>query len=207
MDGWIKLAFLWASWISGASAFVGWIILSKWPEKENFLLQLDSLFLFWEIKAIPCQKLPSHWRFPIKVCTTPLREHHKWALTRMEREVGASGGTKQEDKYIRTSSLRNRSLTGLQLTASLTCTRKMPVSTSTVKRWLQDAGLLCRVAKKKPYLRLANERKRLRWAKEHTHWTEEDWKTEQCPAVVNLEPLRGLGTSVVYALVMSVPGL
>ena len=31
-----------------------------------------------------------------------------------------------------------------------------------------DAGLLGRVAKKKPYLRLANKNKRLRWAKEHS---------------------------------------
>ena len=30
--------------------------------------------------------------------------------------------------------------------------------------------------KEKLYLRLANKRKRLRWAKEHRHWTEEDWK-------------------------------
>jgi hypothetical protein len=30
-----------------------------------------------------------------------------------------------------------------------------------------------RVAKKKPYLRLANKNKTLRWAKEHRHWTEE----------------------------------
>jgi hypothetical protein len=29
----------------------------------------------------------------------------------------------------------------------------------------QDAGLLGRVAKKKPYLRLANKKKGLRWAK------------------------------------------
>jgi hypothetical protein len=44
---------------------------------------------------------------------------------------------------------------------------------STVKRRLRDAGLLDRVAKKKPYLKLANKKKRLRWAKEHRHWTEE----------------------------------
>ena len=82
--------------------------------------------------------------------------------------------TKQEDKYIRASSLRNRCLTGPQLAASLT--GKTPVSTSTVKRRLQDAGLIGRRAKKKAYLRLANKRKRLRWAKEHRHWTEEHWK-------------------------------
>uniref|UniRef100_A0A3B1JK72 Tc1-like transposase DDE domain-containing protein n=1 Tax=Astyanax mexicanus TaxID=7994 RepID=A0A3B1JK72_ASTMX len=42
--------------------------------------------------------------------------------------------TKQEDKYIRVSSLRNRRLTGPQLASSLNSTRKTPVSTSTVKR-------------------------------------------------------------------------
>ena len=81
--------------------------------------------------------------------------------------------TKQEDKYIRVSSLRNRRLTGPQLAASLNGTRKTPVLTSTMKRRLRDSGS---VAKKKPYLRLANKRKILRWAKEHRHWTEEDWK-------------------------------
>ena len=84
--------------------------------------------------------------------------------------------TEQEDKYIRVSSLRKRRLTGPQLASSLNSTRKTPVSTSTVKRRLRDSGLQGRVAKKKPYLRLANKRKRLRWAKEHRHWTEEDWK-------------------------------
>ena len=84
--------------------------------------------------------------------------------------------TQQEDKYIRVSSLRKRRLTAPQLAASLNGTRKTPVSTSTVKRRLRDAGLLGRVAKKKPYLRLANKKTRLIWAKEHRRWTEEDWK-------------------------------
>ncbi|KAG5282221.1 hypothetical protein AALO_G00053620 [Alosa alosa] len=74
--------------------------------------------------------------------------------------------TKQEDKYIRVSSLRNRHLTGPQLADSLNVTRKTPVSTSTVKRRLRDADHLGRVANKKPYLRLANKTKRLRGAKE-----------------------------------------
>ena len=150
----IELAFLWASWVSGASAFVGSIILSKWPEKQNFLLKLDSLFLFWEMKAIPCEKLSK------MVCTTPFREQHKRALIRIERSGRPRYTTKQEDKYIRVSSLRNRCLTGPQLAASLNGTHKTPVSTSTGKRWLRDAGLL-------RTMRLANKRKRLRWAKEH----------------------------------------
>jgi hypothetical protein len=44
--------------LSGASAFVGSITGSKWPETNNFLLKLVSLYLFSEMKAIPCEKLP-----------------------------------------------------------------------------------------------------------------------------------------------------
>ena len=105
---------------------------------------------------------------------------HRTAQTGSNQNRKRSGRprctTEQEDKYIRVSSLRNRRLTSPQLAASLNSTRKTPVSTSTVKRRLRDAGLLGRVAKKKPYLRLANKNKRLRWAKEHRHWTEEDWR-------------------------------
>ena len=68
--------------------FVGSIKHSKWPEKENFHLKLDSLFLFLEMKAIPCEKLLRNWRFPTTVCTTPFRGQHKQALTRVEKEVG-----------------------------------------------------------------------------------------------------------------------
>jgi hypothetical protein len=41
-----------------------------------------------------------------------------------------------------------------------------------VRRHLRDDELQGRVAKKKPYFRLANKKKRLRRAKEHRHWTE-----------------------------------
>jgi hypothetical protein len=54
-----------------------------------------------------------------------------------------------------------------------------------VKRRLWDAGLLGRVAKKKPYLRLANKNKRLRWAKEHRHWTEALCVEGQQPGVAS----------------------
>ncbi|XP_064872775.1 PDZ and LIM domain protein 7-like, partial [Oncorhynchus nerka] len=53
--------------------------------------------------------------------------------------------TEQEDRYIRVSSLRNGLLTSPQVAASLNSTRKTPISTSTVKRRLRDAGLLGRV--------------------------------------------------------------
>lgn len=70
--------------------------------------------------------------------------------------------TEQEDNQV--SSRENRSVTGPQLAASLNGTSKTPISTSTVNWRLQVAGLVGRVVKKNSYLRLANRRKRLRWA-------------------------------------------
>ena len=66
------------------------------------------------------------------------------------------------------------------MAVALHSTRQTPVSVPTVKRRLQDSGLHGRIAKKKPYLRLANKKKRLRWAKEHRHWTLKDWKKVLC---------------------------
>jgi hypothetical protein len=61
----------------------------------------------------------------------------------------------------------------------------LSVSMSTVKRRLWGAGLRGRVAKKKPYLRLANNKKILRWAKEHRHWTEEICLEGQHPGLAS----------------------
>ena len=181
----IKLAFLWASWVSGASAFVGSIILSKWPEKRELSSQI------WQSILVLTNEGYSMWEIAKKVkfyFNGVYYSRQRTAQTGSNQIRKRSGRprctTKQEDKYIRVSSLRNRRLTSPQLAASWNGTRKTPVSTSTVKRRFRDAGLLGRVAKKKPYPRLANKRKRLRWAKEHRHWTEEDWK--KCYGQTNL---------------------
>ena len=107
-----------------------------------------------------------------KGCTTPFREQQKRALTRIEREVGGPGAQLSKRTSTSESSLRNRCLTGPQLAASLNGTRKVNVHSeeATPGCWPSRQS-----GKEKPYLRLANKRKRLIWAKEHRHWTEEDW--------------------------------
>ena len=73
--------------------------------------------------------------------------------------------TEQEHKYIRVSSLRNRCLTSPQRAASLNCTCKTPVSSSTVKRRLRDAGLLDRVAMKRPYFQTGQLKEKIKMGK------------------------------------------
>ena len=101
--------------------------------------------------------------------------------------MGGPGAQLSKRTSTFVSSCRNRRLTSPQLAASLNNTRKTPVSTSTVKRRLWDADLLGRVSKKKPYLRLANKKERLRWEKEQRHWTDELCLEGQHPVYIQYQ--------------------
>ena len=128
----------------------------KWPEKENFLLKSTVYSCSEKLMREIAKKLKISYN---GVDYSLQRTAQMGSNQNRKRSGRPRCTTKQEDKYIRVSSLRNRRLTGPQLPASLNGTRKTPVSTSTVKRRLRDAGLLGRVAKKKPYLRLTNSLK------------------------------------------------
>ena len=100
---------------------------------------LFSLFLFWEMMAVPCEKLPRNWRSRTTLCSTPFTEQRKQALTRIERSGRPRCTTEQEDKYIRVSSLRNRRLTSPPLAASLI----VPVKHQPQRQqWWSDSGML-----------------------------------------------------------------
>ena len=60
-------------------------------QKLRTFLKLVSLLLFWEMEAIPCEKLLRNWRSRTTLCPTPFTEQCKLALTRIEREVGGPG--------------------------------------------------------------------------------------------------------------------
>lgn len=83
--------------------------------------------------------------------------------------------TSAEDQSIVLISKRNRRLTAPEVRSQFNSNRNRSVSVTTVKRRLRAAGLMGRVAVRKPLLRQQNRRKRLQWAKAHKNWTLEDW--------------------------------
>jgi hypothetical protein len=110
------------------------------------------------MKAIPCENCQIAISYS-DVCYSLHRTGQTGFNQNRKRSGRPRCTTEQEEKYIRVSSLRNIHLTSPQLAVSLNSTRKTPVSQPTVKMRLRDAGLLGRVAKKKPYLGLANLKK------------------------------------------------
>ena len=73
--------------------------------------------------------------------------------------------TKQEDQFIKLTSLRNRKATAGDIQLTINNTREQPISKATVRRRLVACGLGGRVARSKPFLRPTNKRKRYLWAK------------------------------------------
>lgn len=84
--------------------------------------------------------------------------------------------TSSEDLNIVVKSKRNRRLTAPEIAAQFNLGRDKPVSVSTIKRRLLDAGLKGCVAVSKPLLKPINKKKRLLWAREHKNWTAADWE-------------------------------
>ena len=134
----IKLAFLWASWVSVASAFVGSIILRK----RELSSQTQQSILVLRNEGYSMKEIAKKLKISYNGVYYSLQRTAQTGSNQNRKRSGRPRcTTKQEDKDIRVSSLRNRSLTGPQLAASLNGTRKTPVSMFTVKRRLRDAGL------------------------------------------------------------------
>lgn len=83
--------------------------------------------------------------------------------------------TPSDDKYIKLCAKRDRRKTLPIIVREFNLSRKHQVGFSTIRRSLIRSKMTGRVAAKKTFLRKANIRKRLKFAKEHLNWTIEQW--------------------------------
>lgn len=96
-------------------------------------------------------------------------------IRNFQRSVRPKITSKAEDRKIIIISKRDRFETAPIIAAEMNKHRERKLSSVTVKRRLIDIGLNGHVAAKKPLLRPKNSKKRIKFAKDHLHWTYEDW--------------------------------
>lgn len=88
--------------------------------------------------------------------------------------------SKREDRLIIIQSKRSRKLTAPEITRKLNSQRNKTLFVATVKRCLNEVGLVRRIAVKKSHFRKGNNQKQLLWTKKkkgkNKNWTEKDWK-------------------------------
>lgn len=65
--------------------------------------------------------------------------------------------------------------TAVNIQREINRTHGTSVSVRTVRRRLCDKGLFGRIAVKKPLVSEVNRRRRLQWARQHQHWTADQW--------------------------------
>ena len=73
----------------------------------------------------------------------------------------------------------NRRLTKPQIMADFNRGHSMDILPITVKRVLRNEHLCARIAVPKPFLRLINRSRRLRWGEKHKNWTYEVLWTDE----------------------------
>lgn len=80
-----------------------------------------------------------------------------------------------DDRFIQLQTLRNRFQTASETARRLQHARNTRVSVNTVRRRLAELDLHSRIPATGPQLTQAQREYRLRFAREHVAWTEEDW--------------------------------
>lgn len=100
----------------------------------------------------------------------------KGTITNNPRQGRPKATTSAEDINIIIQSKRNRRFTAPEITTRVNESRNNPVSVSTVKRQLLNAGLKECVAVLKPLLKVINKKKKLYWAQQKL----DSGRLEQC---------------------------
>lgn len=92
--------------------------------------------------------------------------------------------SERDDRFIVSTSLRNRHLTGVAVQQRLREVRGVAVSQWTVRRRLNEANLTPKRPARGPKLTTAHRQARLAFAREHIGWTAEQWRsvlfTDEC---------------------------
>ena len=81
--------------------------------------------------------------------------------------------TPRDDRHIRNTAIRDRRITSKRIRSSV----DLEVSDKTIRDRLRDSGLKSHWSAKKPFVSETNRKKRLKWAKDHLHWTAKQWSS------------------------------
>ena len=112
-----------------------------------------------------------------KTVSNILRRYHESGSFSPQRQ-GKCGRkrktTARADRCLLQESVKFPKKTSDQLKRDM-CDRTGNISARTVRRRLLEAGRPARRPIRKQFLTAVMKKKRLQWAKEHKHWSKEDW--------------------------------
>ncbi|CAG9133644.1 unnamed protein product [Plutella xylostella] len=103
--------------------------------------------------------------------------------------------SERDDRFIVSTSLRNRHLTGVDVQQELRRVRQVTVSEWTVRRRLKEANLTPKRPASGPKLTAGHRQARLQFAREHLDWSIAQWRsvlfTDECRVCLHGSDRRG----------------
>ncbi|CAG9093945.1 unnamed protein product [Plutella xylostella] len=103
--------------------------------------------------------------------------------------------SERDDRFIVSTSLRNRHLTGVDVQQELRRVRQVAVSEWTVRRRLKEANLTPKRPASGPKLTAGHRQARLQFAREHLDWSIAQWRsvlfTDECRVCLHGSDRRG----------------
>ncbi|CAG9136950.1 unnamed protein product, partial [Plutella xylostella] len=113
-----------------------------------------------------------------------------------DQERAATAATSErDDRFIVSTSLRNRHLTGVDVQQELRRVRQVAVSEWTVRRRLKEANLTPKRPASGPKLTAGHRQARLQFAREHLDWSIAQWRsvlfTDECRVCLHGSDRRG----------------
>ncbi len=98
------------------------------------------------------------------------------SMTNVPASGRPRGSTRRDDRLLKMECLKARFAPARVHAKTLELRTGTTLSERTVRRRLQEFGLMARVAKRAPLLTKTHKTARLVWARQHRHWTVEDWQ-------------------------------
>ncbi|CAK9832675.1 Transposable element Tc1 transposase, partial [Anthophora retusa] len=122
------------------------------------------------------RQIAEHMGISVHASHTAVKHVEK--LDTFENKIRASRPRKttpRMDPVIHRLSEKDRHRTAVDIHSEILATSDLKIGVHTVRRRLNEFGLMGRVARKKPLISKKNRKERLTFVKEHIKWTREQW--------------------------------
>lgn len=144
----------------------------KSQQKQLDDFQKGRIIGQWE-SGVPKKEIARILKKDIRTVRSHIKKYQKTGSC--SRKIGSGRPKKttaREDRLIVRNTLQSRKSSSSSIKSRL----KLNVTSKTIRNILHRANVTSRVVAKKPFVSKANLKKRLKFAKDHQHWTSEDWQ-------------------------------
>lgn len=144
---------------------------------KELSIDMRKLILSLHKDGLGYIKIASKTKISINTVAKVIQRWKKSGTVATKPKPGAPRKTTDRiDQRILNNIKRDRGASATKIAADVAQQFSVSVTPQTIRNRLRENGFKAKAARKKPFISKKNMQKRLKWAKEHSTWTLNDWK-------------------------------